>query len=121
MAREERSLKQIVVEHTKTTGILPCIKLHEKEDFIAYAQAMYNGGARVVEMTMTTPGVLEAIESFSLPVIGKSRPKVTASIGVATVSVRSEDVENVLNHADEALYKAKHAGRNQVCCSDIAS
>ncbi len=64
--------------------------------------------------------LLEAIESVKLPMIGGSRPTVTASIGVATVSVRSEDMENVLNHADEALYKAKHAGRNQVCCADIA-
>jgi 2-dehydro-3-deoxyphosphogluconate aldolase/(4S)-4-hydroxy-2-oxoglutarate aldolase len=71
MGREERSLKQIVVEHTKATGILPCIKLHEKDDFIAYAQAMYDGGARVVEVTMTTPGALGAIESISAEFKGK--------------------------------------------------
>lgn len=65
--------------------------------------------------------LLEAIESVSLPTIDDEHLAVTASIGVATVSVRSKDVENVLKHADEALYKAKHAGRNQVCCADIAS
>ncbi|MBE6787398.1 MAG: bifunctional 4-hydroxy-2-oxoglutarate aldolase/2-dehydro-3-deoxy-phosphogluconate aldolase [Ruminococcaceae bacterium] len=59
------SLKEYVIKQTKSTGILPCIKLHKKDDYIAYAQAMYDGGARVIEVTMTTPGVLEAIEAIS--------------------------------------------------------
>lgn len=59
------SLKEYVIQQTKSTGILPCIKLHKKDDYIAYAQAMYDGGARVIEVTMTTPGVLEAIEAIS--------------------------------------------------------
>ena len=65
MGRSDRTLKEKVMEYTKSTGILPCIKLHGKEDYIAYAQAMYDGGARVIEVTMTTPGVLEAIEAIS--------------------------------------------------------
>ena len=65
MNRSDISLKEYVIAQTKSTGILPCIKLHQKEDYIAYAQAMYDGGARVIEVTMTTPGVLEAIESIS--------------------------------------------------------
>ena len=59
------SLQERVISYTKETGILPCIKLHKKDDYIAYAQAMYDGGARVIEVTMTTPGVLEAIEAIS--------------------------------------------------------
>ena len=65
MRSRDVSLKEFVIEQTKSTGILPCIKLHEKADYIAYAQAMYDGGARVIEVTMTTPGVLEAIEAIS--------------------------------------------------------
>jgi len=61
----QMSLKERVISYTKETGILPCIKLHQKDDYIAYAQAMYDGGARVIEVTMTTPGVLEAIEAIS--------------------------------------------------------
>ena len=57
--------KEFVVAQTKSCGILPCIKLHQKSDFIAYAQAMYDGGARIIEVTMTTPGALEAIEAIS--------------------------------------------------------
>jgi 2-dehydro-3-deoxyphosphogluconate aldolase/(4S)-4-hydroxy-2-oxoglutarate aldolase len=65
MERSDKSIKEIVVEKTKETGILPCIKLHEKDDFISFAQAMYDGGARIIEVTMTTPGVLGAIEAIS--------------------------------------------------------
>lgn len=59
------SLKEDVVAAVKKTGVLPCIKLHEKGDWLRYAKAMYNGGARVIEVTMTTPGVIEAIEAIS--------------------------------------------------------
>ena len=65
MRHSDQSLKEYVIQQTKRTGILPCIKLHRKEDYIAYAQAMYDGGARIVEVTMTTPGVLEAVEAIS--------------------------------------------------------
>ena len=65
MPRNDYSLKERVISATKETGILPCIKLHKKEDFLPYAQAMYDGGAKVIEITMTTPGVLEAVEKIS--------------------------------------------------------
>ncbi len=65
MSRNIESLKQRVLTATKQTGILPCIKLHNKGDYLAFAKAMYDGGARVIEVTMTTPGVLEAIETIS--------------------------------------------------------
>ncbi len=69
--RSDRNLRETVIELTKATGVLPCIKLHEKADFLAYAKAMYDGGARVIEVTMTTPGVLEAIEMISTEFKGK--------------------------------------------------
>lgn len=71
MARTDKTLREIVVEQTKATGILPCIKLHRKADYLAYAQAMYDGGARVIEVTMTTPGALEAIEMISTEFKGR--------------------------------------------------
>ena len=63
--RNDETKKEYAIRLTKTTGVLPCVKLHEKDDWIAYAQAMYDGGARVIEVTMTTPGALEAIEAIS--------------------------------------------------------
>ena len=71
MTRDDRTLKEIVVQQTKATGILPCIKLKKKQDYIPYAQAMYDGGARIIEITMTTPGALEAIEAISTEFKGK--------------------------------------------------
>jgi len=43
------------------------------------------------------------------------RIQVTASIGVATVTRQNRDIDNILKLADNALYQAKNAGRNQVC------
>ena len=65
MKVRDKTIKELVIDSTKETGVLPCIKLKAKDDFLAYAQAMYDGGARVIEVTMTTPGVLEAIEAIS--------------------------------------------------------
>ena len=45
---------------------------------------------------------------------------VTVSVGLAQVT-SGESVESVLKRADTALYKAKHAGRNQVGASDSAA
>ncbi len=71
MGRDDKTLRETVIEQTKATGVLPCIKLHHKEDCIGYAKAMYDGGARVIEVTMTTPGVLGAIEAISAEFKGK--------------------------------------------------
>ena len=64
MSNDNRNIKEAVIEATKHCGILPCIKLKKTADCLPYAQAMYDGGARVIEVTMTTPKALEAIEAF---------------------------------------------------------
>ena len=44
--------------------------------------------------------------------------RVTASLGVATLEPGSElTVEELMQSADEALYQAKHLGRNRVALS----
>lgn len=63
----------------------------------------------------------QTIAKISHPLTTEREIQVTASIGVATVSARTQDLENVLNHADDALYKAKNSGRNAVCCADISA
>ena len=65
MSRDDKNRKEMVIAQTKATGILPCLKLNRKDDLLGYAQAMYDGGARVIEITMTTPGALAAIESIA--------------------------------------------------------
>jgi diguanylate cyclase (GGDEF)-like protein len=41
--------------------------------------------------------------------------RVTASIGVATMSHHDRGIDHILTHADRALYRAKDGGRNRVC------
>ena len=41
--------------------------------------------------------------------------KVTVSVGVALYPLHGENIADVFEHVDQALYKAKGAGRNRVC------
>ncbi len=65
MVMQHMNTRERVVYLTKSTGVLPAMKLKQKEDVVPWAQAMYEGGARVVEITMTSPGVLTAIEAIA--------------------------------------------------------
>lgn len=58
------SIREQAIALTLATGVLPAIKLKQKENVIPFVQALYDGGARVVEITMTTPGVLESFEAI---------------------------------------------------------
>jgi diguanylate cyclase (GGDEF)-like protein len=55
------------------------------------------------------------IESLAVPVPGRDQTlNVTASIGVALCPDHGDSLDDVLCAADDALYKAKRAGRNTV-------
>jgi 2-dehydro-3-deoxyphosphogluconate aldolase/(4S)-4-hydroxy-2-oxoglutarate aldolase len=58
-------LRERAVQWTKDTGVMPAIKLKfEEENIVPYIEAMYEGGIRVVEITMTTPGALRHYEAI---------------------------------------------------------
>ena len=59
------SPRERAIHRTKSTGVLPAIKLKQDEDIVPYVRAMVDGGARVVEVTMTTPGVLEMFRALA--------------------------------------------------------
>jgi 2-dehydro-3-deoxyphosphogluconate aldolase / (4S)-4-hydroxy-2-oxoglutarate aldolase len=59
------SARERVMYLTRVTGVLPAIKLKQDEDILPYVRAMYEGGARVVEVTMTTPGALEMFRTLA--------------------------------------------------------
>lgn len=59
--------------------------------------------------------VRKSVESLDLPHVHSPTGKVTISVGVAALTDGFyKDTESLLRAADEALYRAKHGGRNQV-------
>lgn len=64
----------------------------------------------------------QVAERLRLNVMRKTHPTVTISSGIATWT--KEDgilsVEQLFQRADEALYQAKRAGRNQVRMAEFA-
>jgi diguanylate cyclase (GGDEF)-like protein len=42
----------------------------------------------------------------------------TASVGVASIGAADNDLHNLLNSADKAMYRAKSLGRNQVVTAE---
>lgn len=60
--------------------------------------------------------IRQAVETRHFPG-GENQPagKVTISIGVAAFPHHSDNGDELINSADEALYEAKRGGRNRVC------
>ena len=61
----EMSARERAVYLTRSTGVLPAIKLKQDENVVPFVRAMVDGGARVVEITMTTPGVLAMFRALT--------------------------------------------------------
>lgn len=59
--------------------------------------------------------IMECIESADIPV-GRDEGFLTLSVGFVTLqSGQQTSIENLIELADQALYKAKNCGRNQLC------
>ncbi|MDO8787935.1 MAG: EAL domain-containing protein [Sulfuritalea sp.] len=65
--------------------------------------------AQTIRATLSHPYLLQDHEFHSTP-----------SIGVALFSGREESIDNLIKHADIAMYQAKSAGRNAVRFFDVA-
>lgn len=82
-------------------------------DFVA----RYGGEEFVILLSETgEQGALEAAERFRLAIEQQEwtlRP-VTASFGVATLTVNTTSAQELIDSADKALYQSKQAGRNCV-------
>jgi diguanylate cyclase (GGDEF)-like protein len=84
--------------------------------------ARYGGEEFVVALIDTTPeGLKDTAERIRLAIekkgfdIHQSSPlKITVSIGAYLVLPEFRDMKQALKQADQALYKAKNSGRNQV-------
>jgi diguanylate cyclase (GGDEF)-like protein len=59
--------------------------------------------------------IREAIEAIEISdSVGRKLPTITASIGVAQLGPKDQTPAEVVERADQALYEAKHGGRNRV-------
>lgn len=68
--------------------------------------------------------VRAAVQRLALPRSDRRGRHVTASIGVATVRPLRDDgqtPEDLIDHADDALYRAKHQGRDGIVAHESAS
>jgi 2-dehydro-3-deoxyphosphogluconate aldolase/(4S)-4-hydroxy-2-oxoglutarate aldolase len=63
--RTARSVREEVIYWTRTVGVLPAIKLKQPEDTLPYLRALQKAGLHVVEITATTPGVLDTLRAAS--------------------------------------------------------
>lgn len=80
--------------------LLPSTRLHQ-------AEAMgHRIGQEIADFELWRQGV---------------RLSITVSVGIAECPPEGIEVETLLRHADEALYKAKREGRNRVVCYDEAT
>ena len=58
------------------------------------------------------------VETMRIRHLGQELPAVTVSIGVATFPRHGRDSEDLLQRADQALYRAKREGRNRAISAD---
>ena len=70
-------------------------------------------GTRLPTARVVAERIRTAVEEFSMQLEDETA-KISISAGVAEANAEMEDVEALLNLADEALYNAKRLGRNRV-------
>jgi 2-dehydro-3-deoxyphosphogluconate aldolase/(4S)-4-hydroxy-2-oxoglutarate aldolase len=69
--------KQTIVRNILDIGIVPIVRVSSSEEALAAVDAVYAGGIRAVEITMTVPGALQALEK----VADKLGDKITLGAG----------------------------------------
>ena len=87
------------------------------EEFIVLLPETDSGGALRVAQSINV-----AIEKLGLRhEVSPTHQNVTVSIGgVTSTNTTNSSLEELIKHADRALYKAKHSGRNRSLVDDIA-
>jgi two-component system cell cycle response regulator len=106
----DRVLKQLAQIILKTSRATDLVARFGGEEFVILMpetddNAALNGANRVREAVESTPFVIDN-EGGTI--------QKTISIGVANIHPDGDSAESIMKRADEALYSAKHGGRNQV-------
>ena len=86
------------------------------EEFVVLLPATDSSGAMSV-----AEYIRAEIEKAQIPCTDAGGEKVTVSVGVNTqIPTHNSSVNSFISAADDALYKAKEAGRNRVCTAETA-
>jgi two-component system chemotaxis response regulator CheY len=74
-------------------------------------------GADDLQARLVAERLRERVEEMRIPLANSAQPvQITASFGVAFSRLGpKETVDSITRQADEAMYRAKHEGRNRVC------
>jgi diguanylate cyclase (GGDEF)-like protein len=65
--------------------------------------------------------LLERLRSSLAETLGRSRCTVSASIGAVAFTAPPPGVDEVIRHADQAMYVAKSAGKDRVCLQTVGT
>lgn len=82
------------------------------------AASMATVVAEKIRVALAAPYVLSIAQEEGMVTV---EHRCTSSIGVVLFIGDEENMDGVLKSADDAMYKAKHAGKNQVCCAVVAA
>ena len=74
------------------------------------------GGTRLRDALVFAERMRGRVEKLGVPHSRSANGIVTISIGVACTSAGAADAEQLIHQADQALYRAKGAGRNCIAC-----
>ena len=66
-------------------------------------------------MMLPPSGMAEKVRASVAGLVFPDLAQVTVSLGVATASPDMQNISELMARADQALYRAKRAGRNRTC------
>lgn len=100
-----QNLAKVLLKGTRKEDV--AVRLGGDEFLILIPEAGLEVGMKCAEK------IREGVEKMDTEVQGR-RIGITVSIGVAEYPSSSEEIRDVMRKADQALYRAKYKGRNQV-------
>ena len=109
-----RALGQILAKEGRRTGDL--VARYGGEEFVVLLP-----GTSLPDALERARHTQQAVWSLAIEHTGTPAGIVTVSLGVAVqIPSRQQSPDDLLRHADQALYQAKRAGRNRVCAAPAA-
>lgn len=102
-----KHVSQCLSHHCRGTDFIA--RIGGEEFLVLLPETSLSGAVQVAEKLRT------AVASLSVPSVGR----VSISVGAASFGHDEQPIEQILHHADQALYAAKQAGRNRVMAHGV--